>query len=81
MLLLFKNTANWVRNNFLIILLILESSEIGQQLYQMVCSSFVNIGTTFIIFKLAAKVPDENDKLAINVQVYSVEFEIILKIY
>lgn len=47
----------------------------------MVCSSFVNIGTTFIIFKLAAKVPDENDKLAINVQVYSVEFEIILKIY
>ena len=32
----------------------------------MVQSSFLNIGITFAIFKLLGKVPDENDKLAIN---------------
>ena len=32
----------------------------------MVRWSFLNIGITFAIFKLLGKVPDENDKLAIN---------------
>ena len=32
----------------------------------MMGSSFLNIGITFAIFKLSGKVPDENDRLAIN---------------
>ena len=32
----------------------------------MVWLSFLNIGITFAIFKLLRKVPDENDKLAMN---------------
>ena len=32
----------------------------------MVRSSFLNMGIIFAIFKLLGKVPDENDKLAVN---------------
>ena len=45
-------------------LLILDNGKFGQWLFQMVCLSFVNIGTTFAVFKLAAKFPDGDDKLA-----------------
>ena len=45
----------------------------------MVRSSFLNMEITFAIFKVVSKVPDQNDKLAINDN--SVQFETIFEIY
>ena len=49
-----------------ITLLILKNLEIGRQLWPIVLSSVSNKGIAFANFKLVGKVPDDNDKLAIN---------------
>ena len=54
----FKNVIKQLCLILSIILLILES--------KLVWSSFLKIGITFAVFKLAGKIPVENDKLAIS---------------
>ena len=62
----FKNVIKWLCMSLSKILLILESNEIVWLLLQLVWSSFLKIGIKFAVFKLAGKIPVENDKLAIS---------------
>ena len=65
MLFAFKNMVRYTWISFSIILLILDSIEIGQVTVESV-TIFLNIGITFAVFKAEGKFPVEKDILAIK---------------